>query len=93
MAKTITEQINDLQKENNRLKELDKLFDKAVKNEFNMDKKIIHNLLDNWEGPNEYFAKICDYFELESTAEMREFVSIICCEHVKNYLTAKRTNE
>lgn len=45
MAKTITEQIDDLQKENNHLKELEKLFDKAVKLEFNKDIKQLHKQL------------------------------------------------
>lgn len=34
MSKSITEQIADLQSENERLKELDKLFEKAIKTEF-----------------------------------------------------------
>ena len=48
ISKTIAEQINDLQTENSRLKELEKFFDKAIKNEFHMDKKSIHKLLKNW---------------------------------------------
>ncbi len=44
MSKDIMEQIRDLQDENNRLKELEKLFDKAVANRFGMTSKAIEKL-------------------------------------------------
>ena len=53
MAKTITEQIDDLQKENNHLKELEKLFDKAVKLEFNKDIKQLHKQFSHSDAPSE----------------------------------------
>lgn len=93
MAKTIAEQINDLQTENSHLKELEKFFDKAIKNEFHMDKKSIHKLLKNWENTNDYFKKICDYFDLKSNSDIKEFISIMCNEHNLNYFNSKRTNE
>ena len=46
-AKTITQQIEELQLENERLRELEKLFEKAVKNEFNCDRKSIHKMIKN----------------------------------------------
>lgn len=47
MAKTLNEQIEALQDENLRLKFLEKLFEKAVKNEFDMNVKTIHKLIEN----------------------------------------------
>ena len=46
-AKTITQQIEELEKENARLNELDRLFDKAIKLEFDLDRKTIHRLIDH----------------------------------------------
>ena len=42
---TITEQIEELQEENERLKGLQKLFEKAVKNEFGFSIKEVHKLI------------------------------------------------
>ena len=41
---TITEQIEELQEENERLKGLQKLFEKAVKDEFGFSVKEVHKL-------------------------------------------------
>ena len=42
---TITEQIEELQEENERLKGLQKLFEKAVKDEFGFSVKEVHKLI------------------------------------------------
>lgn len=55
MAKTINEQIVELQSENDRLKKLQKLFEKAVKDEFGVDTKTIHKKLGN---SSDFEAKI-----------------------------------
>ena len=47
MAKTISEQVDSLQSENTRLKNLEKLFDKMVKTELGMDLKSIRKILEN----------------------------------------------
>lgn len=44
--KTISELVNELQKENEKLSNLKKLFDKACKLEFGFSVKEIHKLLD-----------------------------------------------
>lgn len=44
--KTIAEQIDELERENLRLSELEKCFDKAVKNEFGYDIKTLHKILE-----------------------------------------------
>ena len=44
-SKTIAEQIDLLQSENEHLKELNKLFEKAIKLEFDMEAKKIHKII------------------------------------------------
>jgi len=44
--RNITEEIEELQRENQQLKELKKLFEKAVKVEFGMSVKEIHSIVD-----------------------------------------------
>lgn len=44
-AKSITEMITDLQNENERLQNLGKLFEKAVRDEFGYSTKELHNLI------------------------------------------------
>jgi hypothetical protein len=85
MSKTITEQIEDLQSENDRLKELDKLFEKAVKAEFGCDRKKIHNLLENTaQGPSAFEKKIRAFFGLESSQDFADFQNIFCNENSRN---------
>ena len=91
MSKTITEMISDLQAENDRLKELDKLFDKAIKSEFGCDRKKLHNMIENSSSNQSDFEKtIVSFFGLKSAHEMEEFLSIICSENTKNYFNNKR---
>lgn len=48
-SKTIAVQIEELERENSRLAELDKLFEKAIKNEFGLDKKTLHKIVDEYK--------------------------------------------
>ncbi|MBO4678872.1 MAG: hypothetical protein J5626_04315 [Lachnospiraceae bacterium] len=45
-TKTISEQIKDLERQNERLSVYEKCFDIMLKSEFNFDRKSIHNLLE-----------------------------------------------
>ena len=49
MAKTISSQIEDLEKDIVRLRSLDKIFEKAIKLEFGYDRKTIHKILENYK--------------------------------------------
>lgn len=94
MSKSITEQIADLQNENNRLKELDKLFEKAIKSEFECDRKTIHKAIKNSnQFQSEFEQKIINYFGLKSSDNMDEFLSIICSESTLKYVNSKKTDE
>ena len=94
MSKTITEQITDLQNENDRLKELQKLFEKGVKNEFGIDAKRIHKIInESTEKSSDFEAKICNYFGLKSNEDMKNFISVFCTESSLNYYKNKSSND
>jgi hypothetical protein len=91
MSKNITEQIAELQNENDRLKELDKLFEKAVKAEFGCDRKKIHKLLENTTPePSAFEKKIRAFFGLESSQDFADFQTIFCTENSLNYFNKNR---
>lgn len=91
MSKSITEQITDLQNENERLKELDKLFEKAIKTEFGCDRKTIHKMMKNNANLQSNFEKkISNYFNLKTPADMEEFLSVFCSENSKNFFNTHR---
>lgn len=52
MPKNLTEQIEELQSENERLKELEKLFLRAVKTTFGADEKTIRKALKEYNKDN-----------------------------------------
>lgn len=76
-TKTITEQIHDLEQENLRLKNYEKLFEKALKNEFNMSKKSIIKSLNFQE-------KIMQFFELKTTHDLENFQKFLFTEIIFN---------
>lgn len=92
-SKTIAEQIDLLQSENEHLKELNKLFEKAIKLEFDMEAKKIHKIIENWNDFNEYWNQICRYFGLKKASDMSEFVSLMCTEQSLNFYKIHATNE
>lgn len=90
-AKTITQQIEELQSENDRLRELEKLFEKAVKSEFGCDRRSIHKMIKNEANLQSNFEKkIITYFNLKTPADMDEFLSVFCTESSKNFFTTHR---
>ena len=76
--KSLGQQLDDMQTELNRLKELEKLFEKAVKLEFKNDIKQLHKLMDYWN-------RICQYFGLKSNNDMAKFIAFICTNQNLNY--------
>lgn len=87
MAKTINEQIVELQSENDRLKKLQKIFDKAVKDEFGFDTKTLHKKLEN---PSDFEAKIDAYFDLKTPQDFEDFLAVFCSESSLNYFKNHR---
>lgn len=86
MAKTISEQIEELQSENIRLKHLEKLFDKMVKIELGMDLKAIRKILKNHSSfKDEFIKKIADYYSLETEEDYQDFLDTFCTNEFINY--------
>lgn len=93
MAKSITEQIEDLQKENDRLREYEKLFEKALKNEFGIGRKSIHKkLAESNEKSSDFESRICSFFGLKSDADKDVFLSIMCSDSSLRFFNGKREN-
>ncbi len=90
MSKSITEQIADLQSENERLKELQKLFDKAVKNEFGEDVKSLHKLLESRDDSPAFSTKLRSYFNLKTQQDLDDFLSVFCTNNSLEYFKKNR---
>ena len=72
------------------LEELQKLFEKAVKNEFGIEAKKIHKILENSnEKSSDFEKKIASYFSLKSSEDFSKFLSIFCTENSLNYYNKK----
>ena len=97
----ITDQITALQEENERLTYLEKLFDKALKNEFGLDTKAIHHLIDNRieirnkkvSEISDFEQKICSYFNLYLSSDKDEFLRIICTSEGRDLYKKLQKND
>ena len=86
MSKTITEQIADLEQENQKLREFQKLFDKAVKLEFGISTKQLHNLIETQtDFITVFVSKLASYFNLETSEDLDKFIEIFCNEPTLNH--------
>ena len=93
-AKTIQEQIAEMENRCAKLEELQKLFEKAVKNEFGIEAKKIHKFLENSNANSSDFEKkIASYFGLKSSEDFSIFLSIFCTENSLNYYNKKRSED
>ena len=88
---TITEQIHELEQENASLKELQKLFEKAVKMQYGVDAKKLKKIVENsTEISSDFEKKIVSYFGLKSAKDYEDFLAIFCTDSSLNYFTTKR---
>lgn len=93
-SKTIQEQIAEMENRCAKLEELQKLFEKAVKNEFGIEAKKLHKILENDNANSSDFEKkIASYFDLKSNEDFSNFLSIFCTESSLNYFNKKRSEE
>lgn len=91
--KSISEQIENLQAENTRLKEYEKLCQKVVNTVIKINPKTIEKLTkSNEQNSSEFEKKICLYFNLHSVNEKEEFLSIMCNDSSLRYFNGKRNN-
>ncbi len=86
---TITEQIAALEEENVRLKEYQKLVDKAIKMELgksaNEIRKMMSNVEDKQNTPSESFAtSICQFFGLQSDEDVNLWTEIMLSDSALN---------
>lgn len=90
-TKTIQEQVAELEARCEKLENLQKIFDKAVRNEFEMDSKKIHKIIENNDAATVNFAKkIASYFDLKTSKDFDVFLSIFCAENSKNYYQKRK---
>ena len=86
MAKTILEQIEDLQRENERLKDYEKMVDMMSKVEFGLSRNDIKKIIDKpVNSVSKFESKICKFFGLYTDADKANFVSAMCCDHGLNF--------
>ncbi len=83
---SITEQIERLERENKRLKSLEKVADKAVEIRLGMSVPIIRKELENSSGPNTFAQEICDFFNLRSMEDKDNFLKKICTYETRHFL-------
>lgn len=97
MGKSITEQIQDLETENQKLRdhkiESEKIFDKALKLELGISKKQIEKIINSGFHTSEFEKKICEYFSIKSEEEKNQFIKVFCSESSLNYFKNKREKD
>lgn len=93
MAKTIQEQIAEMEARCSQLEELQKLFEKAVKHEFGIEAKKIHKMIHNQNISSDFIQKIVTYFCLKTDEDFADFLTIFCTESSLDYFISKRTNK
>lgn len=93
-AKTIQKQIAEMETRCSQLEELQKLFEKAVKNEFGIEAKKIHKILENSnEKSSDFEKKIASYFGLKTSQDYSNFLAIFCTDSSLNYFNKKRSED
>ncbi len=94
MAKTIQEQITEMEARCNQLEALQKLFEKAVKNEFGIEAKKIHKIIENGsDSSSDFTKKIASHFSLKNEKDFADFLSIFCTESSLDYFIKKRSEK
>ena len=95
------EQAQELERDNKRLREslnnYQKLADAVLKAELNMDlkslKKALANSGDSHSNESIFAAKICEYFGLETEADLEDFLRIMLSPSSLNYFNKLRKND
>lgn len=93
MSKTISEQIEILQSENIRLKNLEKSFDKMVKTELGMDIKSLRKIAENQHSfKSDFIKKIADFYDLKTEEDYQDFLEIFCTDEFIEYYNSKENS-
>lgn len=84
-AKTIAEQIEEMQEANKKVSDYEKLFSKACEINFGCNAKTIQKMLNNSEEPCSNFeTKMRNFFGLKTEKDMADFIAIMCTEQNRN---------
>lgn len=97
MNKSITSQIEDMERQNEMLKSYRKLLDKAVLLEIGMTLKEVEKMRiekEKFSTPKitVFDNKIREFFDLKTEQDMKDFIHIICTDSSKKYFEKKRTD-
>ena len=94
MTKSISEQIEALQTENIRLKNLEKAFDKMVKAEFGIGMKTIQKIVENQcYFKFDFVKKIAEFYDLETDEDYRDYLETFCTSEFIDYYSSKGNPE
>lgn len=89
--KSITEQIEDLQAENESLQKLKKGFEKMTKEALGMTPDEIEKMAHSQDPDLMHFgSKIRKYFSLETKQDLDDFAKIMCSDSSRNYFMNHR---
>lgn len=91
--KTITEQIEEMQKANKKLADYEKIFDKLCLINFGFSAKLIRKMAEeHTENCSDFEQKISSYFGLKTPSDKDNFLSIMCSNSSKNFFNSKLEN-
>lgn len=91
---SITEQVEALEAEINRLKSLEKLLDKMIQLEFGTSSKNIHKIIKNYSKEKLNFAeKIADFYNLQTEEDYEDFLETFCTNEFINYYNSTENPE
>ncbi len=90
--KTITDQIQELEEENGRLKDYQKLADKVVKMELGMSAKEAKRVISEKKKTSVFEGKIKDFFDLKSDHDTNAFLACFLTDSMRNHYEKMRKN-
>lgn len=91
---TLSQLISELQSENERLKELEKLFEKAIKIRFGKSSKEIEKSLRN-SNKSEFLLeqKIIEFFDIKTESDLEAFKAVFFTEKSKAFFISQRQTQ
>lgn len=92
--KSISEQIEEMQNANQRLKEYEKIFDKLCQINFGCTAKTIHkSLFHSKDSSSNFEDKIRSYFDLKTEQNMDDFIRIMCTDNTLHFYRNRHKEE
>lgn len=89
--RTIAAQIEELENETKRLREISKVYDKSLKILLGADMKTIQKILQESENfQSDFEKKIIQNFGLKTQQDFEDFIFVFCTENSVNFFKNKR---